>query len=92
MQAMNEVSDLDTNMTINAYMIGLRPDSQMEVSLNIQKVSTLSEFLSRAKLYTEFEDILLAKRSNFSTPLREEELLYGGEFNWPILKQMKALT
>lgn len=63
---MTEISDLETNMAISAYQIGLHPYSYMEVNLTIQKVSTFPKFLSRAKLYIEYEDILLAKRSNYS--------------------------
>lgn len=55
MQAKCEVFDFDTNMTINAYTMGLKEDFHMEISLTIQKVSTLPEFISMAKLYIAFK-------------------------------------
>lgn len=65
MHAMTKVSDLNIYIAINTYMMGLRPDTHMEISLNIQKLSTLPKLLSRAKLYIESKDILLAMRSNY---------------------------
>lgn len=63
---MCEVFDFDTNMAINDYTMGLKLDSHIEISLTIENVSTFLKFLFRAKLYIEFEDILLQKRNNSS--------------------------
>lgn len=62
MQALNEVYDLDTKMAINTYIMRLKPDSHLETSLSLKRVSSLLELLFRAKQYIESEDLFLEKR------------------------------
>lgn len=59
-KALHGISNLDTRMVINAYIMGLKPSSHLE-TLSLQRVATIPELLSRAKQYIEPEGILLAK-------------------------------
>lgn len=56
-KAMNEVLDLETNMAIHEFQMGLRRYFLLAIDLSIQRVSTLHEMLSKEKLYIEVDEL-----------------------------------
>lgn len=53
MEAITEISDLEIDMTIHGFQMGLSHDSLLAINLNIQKVRALPKLLPIAKLYIE---------------------------------------